>query len=217
MNRTVLIAIIILVLLVGGGAFYRMANRSKPTPVNQVGTQTEVSPSTGASGVSAQQSMKDLLASGQSQQCTFSDETGNTGTVYVANSKMRGDFNSTVDGKTTASHMIVDQPTAYVWMDGQTDGFKMSLDAVKQPQGSTQSVDIDKKVDYTCTSWSTDASIFTLPAGIEFRDMGAFTVPSGTMQTSGMPATGGTAEQCAACNSLPAASQAQCKAALNCK
>lgn len=216
MNKTVLVSVaIVLLLAIGGGAFFVMSTRSK-TSVNPNRMEGNVEVTTGATGTVEQKSLKDLLALGQSQQCTFSDPSGNAGTVYIANAKMRGDFNTTTDGKVVASHMIVDQPTAYVWMDGQTTGFKMSLDTVKQPQGKTGNVDIDKKVDYTCESWSMDPTLFTLPSTVAFSDMGSFSVPSGAMEVSGTPASSSNAEQCAACNSLPAASQAQCKQALNC-
>ena len=177
---------------------------------------------------SAQQSLNELLASGRSQKCTFTDTTDGgsyTGTVYVGAGKMRTDFDSTVNGQTTKGHMLVEGQTSYTWMDGMMQGFKMSLDADAQADASAeqQTLDPEKKADYRCDSWGVDSSIFNLPSGVTFSDLSSMMpqVPTGGgVQGEATGSAGGSTDlkamQCAACDSLTGDAQAQCKAALIC-
>lgn len=145
-------------------------------------TSTDVGASTGSQSGQASAgaqangdvSLKDLLASGGSQKCTFSN-SASSGTFYVGGGKSRGDFASTSAGQSVKGHMIMDGKTSYVWMDGQAQGFKTSVDANSSAStsGSTasQSVDANKKMNYSCSPWSVDSSMFSLPASVKFMDM----------------------------------------------
>lgn len=170
MNKTLLILVIV-ALLGGAVTFFVLSNRSKTT--NNENTGPEVTQPTAV----APKSLKELFGLNVTQQCTFDDSAGNSGTVYVGGGQMRGDFSSTVEGKTTVSHMIVDNQTSYLWMDDQTTGFKMAFDAAT-PTGTTNAagqsetnLDVNQKVDYRCQSWVANTSLFALPSGIQFSDL----------------------------------------------
>lgn len=130
-------------------------------------------PPSSASGMT----LKGLLALGSSQKCTFTDATSLTasseGTVYVAQGQLRGDFTSVVSGKAIGSHMIILGNTSYVWTDATKEGVKMALATTENQQGPgpNQGFDPNKKVNYSCSNWTTNASVFALPAGITFSDM----------------------------------------------
>lgn len=167
---------------------------------------------------SGQQSFK-ALASGKPQKCevTFNQD-GNAqtkGSTFVGNGKMRGDYTSTVAGKTIVSHMIMVDQTVYTWMDGQTTGFKMKADqeTTSPTQGQTaKPVDLEQKVDYVCENWHEDPSQFTPPTSVTFSDFSDM-IPKSIQPTgsNGQPAA------CSACDQAPAEAKAQCKAALGCK
>jgi hypothetical protein len=203
-NKKLLIAIGILLLIVGVGAYFFMSSR--------LGSTTPTTQQTATSGESsAQKSLRDLIALGESQECLFSTSEESSGTIYITSGKMRGDFSSTVEGETTISHMLVEDKTSYVWIEGQDMGYKFTHDESADTQNGTatqQNVDLDQKADYTCKPWVVDSSMFTLPQNIEFKDMSELTGPSGTQDTK--------AAQCAACDSAPEDAQAQCRAALGC-
>lgn len=166
--------------------------------------------------------LKSLIASQSPQRCTFSNEgmtegASSSGTVYVAGGKMRGDFVSTAGGHTSNSHMVVEGGASYVWTDEMAQGFKMSFDAMSQPQNNNaQTVDPNADVDYSCSYWGVDSSVFVLPTNITFQDMSAMMPPAavdgeGSVQTSN-------SSQCAACDQAPNEStRAQCRAALQCQ
>lgn len=214
MNKGVLAAVVIILLLVlGGGAFVlsQRNNNPTPTPASNITTNTQTQAETGS-----QKSIKDLFTLGSAQQCSFNDQAGNSGTVFVANQKMRGDFITVAPQGSVNAHMIVDSSTSYLWVDGQNTGIKMSFDATAATENlgsqANTNVDWDKKFDYDCKAWNADSNMFTLPTGVKFTDLGALTIPS----ASGSPSSGSSAAQCAACDSVPESARAQCRAALKC-
>jgi len=211
MNKILLaIGALILVIILGGAAFIMSKNSSK-APVSTQVMQKEKP----ASNQKSLKSLKDLIASGQAQKCTFKDKSASVnveGTTYVANGKMRGDSNSAVGGKNMMMHMIVSDRTSYTWMEGQTTGYKMVFDPAKMaaPTGSQQSVDVNKVIDYNCSNWTVDSSVFTPPANVKFSELGGMMAPSGV--------TTGTSVQdkCSVCDTLPADAKAQCRTSLKC-
>lgn len=166
------------IIIIAAIALYLIMAKSKTgneAAVNTAGNSAVKTGQNAATPATKASSLKDLLALGTSQKCTYSDN-GSQGTFYVSGGKSRGDFTSTVAGKSTGGHMIADGKTSYVWMDGEKQGFKMSLDASAQqqanaPASQSQGVDVNKQMDYSCQAWSADNSMFTMPSGIEFVDL----------------------------------------------
>ena len=212
MNKKV-IATISVVLLVGllGGFLLLRAKGTAKTSNNTTVTQD-----------SSPKSLKDLLISGIAQKCTFSSDTesvSSEGVTYIASGKVRGDFSITKDSKTTKSHMIVDGKIAYIWTDGQTNGFKTTIpdESTATPSSQTNTPvsgyvsSFDQKSDYKCEAWRVDQSLFTLPVGITFKDMSAL-IPTMAPKTKG----GSNSSQCSYCNNLTGDSKTQCLAELKC-
>jgi hypothetical protein len=169
------------------------------------------------------QSMKELVASGISQKCDFSEPQSNTGgTIYIAGGKVRGDFTSQTESGAVSGHMISDGTTVNTWMDGMTQGIQSSFTMSEGPgnANSQQGLDPDKKTDYTCTPWSADESKFILPAGITFMDVSTM-MPGGPNAGTGKNPEPGAAPtktaQCNACDMAPEPQRTQCRQALNCR
>jgi hypothetical protein len=193
-----LTAIVLLFLAVGIGIFV-LSQRNNKQP--QTTSQTPKITSRPAN----QKSLKELLASTTPQQCAFKDSGENQGTTYIAEGKVRGDFTTTIGQEVSISHMILLDKMAYLWMENQKSGYKMPFDVQAEGSLSAQSsVDLDKKLDYSCSEWKADTSKFTLPAGITFGDIGKI-----------LPATH--EEQCAACEkAVPESAKNECKTILKC-
>ena len=215
-NKKVLAVIGVLVLLIGFYGAYRVYAHFKRLSVAPSGqTQTTGTVTTaGAAG-----SLRDLIAKGVPQSCTFSTDRSQ-GTVYVDKGKVRGDLNTTVDGQSVKSHMIVMNNTNYIWSDDRKTGIKMSFDPNATPAATSGTpststsgtFDASVNMNYKCSAWVVDASQFTLPADVNFS---TFAVPSQSSQAS--PAGGSASSQCSYCDSLTGDSKAQCLAALKCK
>jgi len=202
MNKNVMIGVTVaILLLLGIGGYVMMGKKTGQEPI--VAEQNSPTPGK-QSG-----SLRQLLSGGVAQKCTYS--SGETqGTVYVGGGKMRGDMVTTTDATTTVSHVIVDGTTSYIWMDGQTTGYKMSWDTTTPaPTGNAGQTgfDPDSNVDYDCGVWVSDASMMAMPAGVTFAEMGKLVIPTGMS---------GPASQCDACASLTGTAKTQCMTALGC-
>jgi len=215
MNKKVIaVVIVVLLLLLGVGGFFLInknsANTAKPETVNSQPV-AEVK-----NNAQTMKSLRDLMMGGVSQKCTFSDDESTakvSGTTYVSSGKVRTDFTSKTAEVTTVGHMIVDGKVSYFWMDGQPTGFKMAFDPneTTAKNNAQQSVDANKGMNFQCSGWSVDGSLYTPPASVKFSDFGAVNTP--TTPGTGSPATG---SQCSACNYLTGDSKTQCLTALKC-
>lgn len=208
---TKVIGVLLAIIAIAGGVYY-ISNRDSIT-AGLVGDRAQMP--------AGPMSLKELIAGGVSQKCTFADtsaEIPTEGTVYVGGGKVRGDFSATSQGKAMGMHMIADGATMHTWIDGMTSGFKMDMAASQSGTNTQQSFDSDKKIDYHCESWAVDASRFVLPSDITFQDMAA--MMQGAMPGAGagtVPQMQATAAQCQACDQLPDAQKNTCRAALKCQ
>ena len=228
-NKTARIIIVVIVLiLLGGGAFY-LLGKSASNPLKSA--QNQMTQMT-----TQKKSLSDFFSMTGSLKCTFSDKTDNSsGTVYAAVGKMRGDFQSADNGKTTQTHMVNDGSFVYMWTDGQKSGYKMSLASIKNEatkttnttSGSTtdqspaqQGVNMQKQSDYSCGPWAADKSLFTVPTDVTFTDYTS--MMQGATGASPQKQQGITSQQkqyeCSQCDQVPAGSMRnQCRAALKCQ
>lgn len=212
MNKKILLGIAIVIVL---AAAYLYVSQQK----NKVSDNSDSTPA--VSKIMGSESMRDLMAKGKPLQCEITQDNVKS-KFYFADKNIRTNFVTTVDNKDNIGHMILVDNTTYTWMDGETKGFKMTTSPELNNEGQTnaqnnEQVNLDAKVDYVCSSWSKDKSYFELPAGIEFTDLSSFTQPkanaSGETETKTPDLK---AIQCAACDSVPEASRAQCKTSLAC-
>lgn len=169
------------IVVIGGVGTYMVA---RPMIESANNTQQNVTmPKEVATGkASGKMSMKDLIAANISQKCTVdesNDVSQSSGVVYVANRKLRGDFESLAAGTKVQSHMIADGQYSYVWTSATPQGFKIAVTAEQPATAPTtgtqtqQSVDYNQQLAYSCMPWTADSSMFSLPSGITFTDVGA--------------------------------------------
>lgn len=155
---------------------YFVLNQPKSDDAAKTSVQT---PAT----TTSQKTLKELVAAGRPVRCEFKD-TNAQGSVYIADQKVRGDFTAVVDGKAVMSHMISADNTSYIWLDGQTTGFKITVDAdqtVADGEANTpsQGIDENKKLDYSCSEWSKDEAVFNAPTTVSFQDFSSL-IPKNT-------------------------------------
>lgn len=133
-------------------------------------------------------SMRELLGQGKNQKCTFSvSETGDdniqsstTGTIYIAGNKIAEDVEIKSSDETIGNvsmKVISDGTYMYSWSpDNKNSGMKVkitepSTDATDSEDIENQNVDMDKKMDLSCSNWTVDNSKFTIPSDIKFNDI----------------------------------------------
>ncbi len=87
-----------------------------------------------------------------------------SGTMYVADAKMRANF--------TTTSMIDDGSYLYVWTKGATKGLQLS--AVSSVSGSAIAsnggFDTANPFSFSCSNWATDATVFTPPTSVTFSN-----------------------------------------------
>lgn len=171
-NKAVIAVIVILVLGVGGYGAYRIVKH-----FNRLSAQSQAPTMTAPEATpTAMTTLKALLALGIAQKCTFDQ-----GTVYMDGGKVRGDFTTSAG----VSHMISMNNTSYIWMDGQTTGFKTTFNpnataapstetATSAPATPQGGVDVNQQANYNCGAWTADGSLFVLPKGVTFQDLSKF-------------------------------------------
>lgn len=117
-------------------------------------------------------SIQSLIALRTDLICSISESKGATkrsGTVYIANDMMRGDFFTT-----TAISMIDNGTELYAWKSGNTQGIELS--AVKSVDNAAiaiwGAIDPTENLNYICHPWIVNPDFFTLPMGIIFSATG---------------------------------------------
>lgn len=121
-------------------------------------------------------SLQDLAKRGGDYKCTFthdSDVAISSGTVYISDDTVRGDFVSKTQGITAESHMIAKGGYTYTWSPLTPTGFKAKVvegegDGAAAMQGGY--ADMQQSYNYNCKQWSADSSLFEVPA-ITFIDV----------------------------------------------
>jgi predicted DNA binding CopG/RHH family protein len=209
MSKTVITVVaLVAVAIFGYGIYSNVSNMdTTPEPTQQI--QDENFTETQA------QSLEDFLTMTNNQQCTFADaEAETSGTIYVANGNLRGDFVSSTDNSQgtdeVEAHVIARGQEVYLWMEGVAEGYKSSLESISDVSADLPINDIvnpDSDIDYECSPWTADESKFELP-NIEFNDLTSLIESVGGNENNAL--------QCAACDSLSGDAQAQCRAALSC-
>jgi len=216
-NKKVLAVVAALVVIVGLYGAYRVYNhfmRLSATPAGQTQTAATTAPKTLGS-------LKDLIANGGSQTCTYSTDKSQ-GTVYMSDGKINADIDTTVGSVVEKAHMIIVNNSFYLWMDGATSGYKMAYnpDATPAPAGARTNnasgmIDPNTQMNFNCSPWLiVDDSKFALPTGVTFS---AISLPQAAPAAVGSPTAGGANSQCSYCDSLTGDSKTQCLTALKCE
>lgn len=211
MNKKLFISLFIVILLALGG-FSLLQSKKNALPSDA--TSEKVDESMMEETRSSEKSLKDLLTLGTPQECTYkSSGEGfeSTGTAYIGNGMMRGDFSTKTENQDVTSYTIVKDDTVYVWTEGQAQGFMMTYDPnfkadEYEGEANLNAPDFDQKFSYDCNSWNLDTTKFDVPSEINFASMDKMMEEvTDKMQDS-----------CALCDSLTGDSKTQCLTALKC-
>jgi uncharacterized protein YxeA len=177
MKKNVIIYAALAVVIIIGCWYFLLRDESSGAPITQNEVQgVEVSVQSEDSAVPSQVSMRDLVARGQSLECTFDldvEYSKSSGTVYIADGKVRGNFDivvsmSAVGTQKFEAYMIADGEMSYVWSSLIKQGFKIPISESETASNPQNGVDYNQKLNYSCKPWNADASFFVPPADITF-------------------------------------------------
>jgi hypothetical protein len=178
---------IVIVIIVIVGAMYLMNKSSggSGAPTDQTAVQPVATTSTAqnaaaptsatANPATGSGTIASLMAMG-SVTCTVNVAGTNpsSGTVYVSGGKMRGDFTTTIQGKSMHASMINDGTYMYSWSTMAPEGVKIKVTAGAAASGASAHAGVNPStnVNYNCSPWTVDAGQFTPPSAISFMVVG---------------------------------------------
>ncbi|MCL4384576.1 hypothetical protein M1116_03920 [Patescibacteria group bacterium] len=131
------------------------------------------------------QSLKDLLASGVAQKCTWESNDNNektTGELLIQGKKFKESSKVTNAQGTQNVYAISDGTFLYSWSDNAPEsGIKMKLPqdfdtsltpapTSSAPAGPSSSVDVNAKYDYHCSPATLSPADLALPSNVKFAD-----------------------------------------------
>lgn len=173
METKTIISIIVALVVVGGGVWYMTSHHQLTMPAGEATTTGENQEGSGT--------LADLMMRSGSYKCTVemkptadNQNAQSSGTVYIGNGKMRGDFNTVVaamGNKTVESHMISSDGYVYTWSNLMPQGMKMQV-ATNDGAATQGGLDASAAVDYHCAPWMVQDSQFVLPTNVTFTAVG---------------------------------------------
>lgn len=161
--------------------------------------------------------IKDLMSLGQAVKCTFENPDGQgKGTVFAQGSKAKTEMEIDMDGQKISMNTLVDGDWIYQWGNSMMGNTKMNIKEMEKlsdqyQEGNQewnpepeQSQSYNQELNYNCSPWGVDDSVFNLPAGVEFTDT--------TKQITKMVDDTQNMKQdlCKMCESLPDEAKTEC-------
>jgi hypothetical protein len=201
------------VIIVGAGMVY-LYDKAKPAPQPNKTVSVKVTP--GKSTVAG--TIVDVLKTTDNKKCAFTTQNKTKGTFYLTSEKAYGTLIATNSGSADTTYVIKDQNNFYIWGSSLPTGIRisMSLSDISKNLHSNpyaSSFDVNQKVDYSCSSWTPDQSLFNPPTNIKFTNIGATTLPTGTL----LPKSTNPSSQCSLCSSLSGQAKNTCIASFHCQ
>lgn len=188
MNNKIIIWIVVIVAVIAGGWYLLSLNQQGTTQSPTVATTTEQAttasqpiapkPTTGTkpapvSGprvipakIVGVNTVSYLMGLKEPLQCAITTTVGTkrSGTMYVTGAEFRVNF--------ATSAMIYDGTSLYAWMNGASTGLKLlaSTGASGSAMANAGGYDPAAPLNFSCNTWTTDASVFAAPVGVTFSN-----------------------------------------------
>lgn len=174
--------VIVGAIVIFGG--YYMINSKKEVSIKDENSMIEENnmPNTGTSVKPADGKkipFSQLLGHGGSYKCTIHQDVNGTdtvGTTYVSDGMVSGQYDIKLQGVNMTSNVIVRDGYSYSWTSIMPSaGFKAKIVPDGDNPGASASGNYSWNAnmvgDYDCQPWTVDASKFTLPSGVTWKDM----------------------------------------------
>jgi multidrug efflux pump subunit AcrB len=136
-------------------------------------------------------SIKDLMSSTRSQECTWADEEGNHSTLYTDGKRVRVETQVNIDDSESVQNnvSIADGEYVYSWDKQTKKGMKISqtnqwdkaeaegedeeveFDEVEPTEEDNYQQMMNQNYEFSCQKWKVDESHFQVPNDVELTDM----------------------------------------------
>lgn len=177
------IAVVVALVVVGGAAFFYMRGDGVKENINTAPMMedgTDVSAENTNSNTK-KMSFESFAKNGGSYVCTVTQnvqDIESNGTIYMDGGKMRGEFNTSVQGMNVGTTFIAKDGYSYTWSSIMPNtGYKVAIaqDSVSgnSTAGTSGSYGFNAEQigNYDCQPWTVDNSKFVLPTSIKFSEI----------------------------------------------
>lgn len=125
----------------------------------------------------------EFMKKGGSYKCTVNQYLGvvggpsTKGTTYINDKMVRAEYSTKIQDKDVSTNLIVKDGFTYMWSSiSPTMGFKVKAvihEATSSAVAASGSYSFNASQigDYDCQPWTTDASMFSLPTGVTFKEI----------------------------------------------
>jgi hypothetical protein len=147
--------------------------------VLETGAETPTDVSADPAPTGKKMAFADFIKQGGSHKCTVNQSVGGTetkGITYVSDGMIRGEYNTTAQGFSITTTLIVRDGYTHTWTSMTPGmGFKskvvegVTADGTTKTSG-TYSFNAEQIGDYNCEPWVLDSAMFTLPDGVVFKE-----------------------------------------------
>lgn len=174
MSKTLISLVILGAVLVGGYFIISGKKADNMEAVkNETANEDQVADTSGK-----KMAFSEFIKTGGSYKCDVKQSMSdfeNSGTVYINETNIRGDFSTVAEGRTINTTFISRDGYSYTWSSALPDmGFKMKIktDASASADSENYSWNAEQIGDYNCEAWVGDESKFAIPTNINFKVVG---------------------------------------------
>lgn len=176
MSKVTIGALVAIVLIVGGYLAFK-GNKEVDTINIYNNEGTEVKNDSGKK-MAFSQFIKNPGGSYKCEVKQVISDFDTSGTVYVSNGKIKGDYTTIAEGKTMKTSFIMRDGYSYMWGDMMMgSGFKVKIPDVTAATNTnldtsgTYTWNAEQIGDYDCQPWVASEAMFSLPAKVVFKDL----------------------------------------------
>lgn len=174
MHKSLLIGVVGVAVLLGGAYFITQTKGVQEQGLEGSAPGAETSEMAGVT----EGSLAALAARSGSWKCVVDTTTAtalSAGVVYVSEGKVRADFTTSVPSYgSVETHLIADGVDTYTWSSVMPQGIKakMTTESGKTSAGTSgQGINASTIYRYDCEPWAADASLFSVPSSVTFREV----------------------------------------------
>jgi hypothetical protein len=192
MSKATIGALVVLVLIVGGYFAFK-GDKQVDTLNIYNGNGTEVKNESGKK-MAFSQFIKNPNGSYKCEVKQAMSDMENSGTVYISDGNIAGDYTTIAEGRTMKTWFIMRDGYSYMWGDMmQGSGFKVKIPQVDTTTNTnantsgTYSWNAEQIGDYNCEEWKVTEATFKVPTNITFKDLSE--ISAGTNPTASVSAS----------------------------
>lgn len=181
MAHTKIIAAVLAVVVVAGGAYYMVKSRDGGENPSQTVAQNTQNNTPAQNQNGKKIPFSDFVRQFGTYKCTVNQSINNqtvSGITYMHGGQIRAEYKTSVNGMFFDTNFIVRDGYSFTWSSlAPNMGFKSKLATTGVPAtpGASASGNISFNMedvgDYNCDSWVYDASKFQLPSSVTFTEM----------------------------------------------